>query len=1017
MNNQYCAFISYRHNEQDAAVAKLLHRQLETYHIPSHIQKETGRKNMGKLFRDQDELPLMADLGEGIRQALDQSEWLIVVCSPEFTKSRWCMAEVDYFIARGRRDRILTILVSGEPEESFPPQLLFADDGEEREPLAADVRAESLSKTLKKVKTEKLRLLAPMLGVGYDDLRRRERERRARIAAVVGLSATAAMAVAIIYVLTQNALLEEQRNAAQANEAWAMDERNQALVSQSKFLSGLSGNMLAAGDPTTAALLALEALPNNLNEPDRPLVDEAAAALRNAAISRLQADYTLVGGVSDRYLPQWQYLKKDGVLVIPDTGETRFYNMYSGALLYKTARFVSDFCEERSLFLAREGTNTVVFNLENPENALVELTGPDTLYKAQFAAGGDYVLMVVNSVEGGNYCELFETDTGNSVWKRLAEELLPDQTEQNYTTALDRYALSADGKYLLLVGSNLNEATREEPAMLLDLKTGERIRGYSGFYDPAVTERRFLVDNPLLSPDGTLLCVQDSGWGFQVMSVETGELLYRLNPVDYNSNAGYQNRAFFSPGGKYIAVHTYNGQGYVYDATTGELRMDALVELGPVVFMEFAGDDMLVMRRGENSPTLNIVTPIDEQQNGYSITIPNLYGKNLLGSGTSFTQKSIQVSENNLVVFSEEGIYQLWSRDGKSDIKRFAFSKNSTDYTKAWRADGSGFAVSIGGVVSIHEADGSEVFALPGSGVRHTQLRFSNDGGRLLAVDTQGTVTLYDTNTGKRIHEWKTEYTASLYETVAVISPDWSLFALNNPGHIGGMYDLNTFERLYDFKAYKGGMLLVSEAAFSNNGAVFIIHEGESLVAIDPRTGKELQTISLSEEYETTVTGEEITFTLQNGSTFTMDRKLWWNGLFAPSLTWSKNGRYVAVKETYKETLTVWNSESGEKVLEIAASLPSFCACSRYLCVRRQQVETLNNPLVTDYVGVIYDLETGLVFATPPKAGMFSPTSNTLLMQDCLFTPQALEDNMAQMREKLAGRTLTAAQRKQFFLE
>ena len=105
---KYEAFISYRHKELDIAAAKAIHRQIETYRIPAYIKKRSGKAKIGKIFRDQDELPLMADLGEGIRAALEQSEWLIVICTPELPESKWCMAEIDYFISLGRRNRILT---------------------------------------------------------------------------------------------------------------------------------------------------------------------------------------------------------------------------------------------------------------------------------------------------------------------------------------------------------------------------------------------------------------------------------------------------------------------------------------------------------------------------------------------------------------------------------------------------------------------------------------------------------------------------------------------------------------------------------------------------------------------------------------------------------------------------------------------------------------------------------------------------------------------------------------------
>ena len=174
----YTAFISYRHTSPDEDVAKKLHTLIETYHIPNNIRQKLGISKMGRVFRDQEELPLSKDLGGDIRKALENSDWLIVIASPRYLLSELCNAELDYFISLGKRDHILTLLVEGEPEDSFPPQLLHETvDGVEKdvEPLAGDVRAASVSEALKKLNNEKLRILAPMLDVNYDELRQRAR--------------------------------------------------------------------------------------------------------------------------------------------------------------------------------------------------------------------------------------------------------------------------------------------------------------------------------------------------------------------------------------------------------------------------------------------------------------------------------------------------------------------------------------------------------------------------------------------------------------------------------------------------------------------------------------------------------------------------------------------------------------------------------------------------------------------------------------------------------------------------
>ena len=299
-NNKYQAFISYRHKPLDMAAAKAIHTRLENFRIPARIRKQSGMKKVGRCFRDQDELPTSSDLAQSILDALENSNWLIVVCTPDLPKSKWCMSEIEKFIELHGLSKVLAVLAAGEPHESFPEIIRFETmpDGTvvEREPLAADIRPDSAAGTYgsysttgmkKKLRIEKFRLLAPILGVSFDDLRRRARERFLFIAAAAGLSAFLILGGFLAYAINQNYLLEEQRNIAVSNEAQARLERDNALIGQSKFLASLSKTALDEGDASLATLLAQKALPKDFHNPDRPFVADAEVALRNASISML----------------------------------------------------------------------------------------------------------------------------------------------------------------------------------------------------------------------------------------------------------------------------------------------------------------------------------------------------------------------------------------------------------------------------------------------------------------------------------------------------------------------------------------------------------------------------------------------------------------------------------------------------------------------------------------------------------------------------------------------------------
>ena len=221
---RFGAFLSYSH--ADAAWARWLLRRLETYRVPSRLvgtqgaNGEIGRR-LGTVFRDRDELPSAGDLGATIRDALADSAALIVICSPAAARSRWVDAEVAAFQAGGRGDRVLCFVVAGVPgsmdpaEHCFPPALLRAGaDGSPCEPLAADARPEGDGR-----ERAFLKLVAGLLGTGYDALARREAQRRYRKLTAIAFASLAGMAIALVLA----AAAYVARNDAQRRQAQAED--------------------------------------------------------------------------------------------------------------------------------------------------------------------------------------------------------------------------------------------------------------------------------------------------------------------------------------------------------------------------------------------------------------------------------------------------------------------------------------------------------------------------------------------------------------------------------------------------------------------------------------------------------------------------------------------------------------------------------------------------------------------------------------------------------------------------
>lgn len=200
---RYGAFLSYSH--ADERHARWLLQRLEGYRVPKRLIGTAGRHGpvparLGPVFRDRDELPTAGDLGSTITAALADSAALVVVCSPAAARSRWVNAEAGAFRASGRGDRIFCFVVDGDPtgrdpaRSCFPPALLAPDveGGPPREPLAADSRAEGDGRD-----RAFLRLVAGLLGVGYDDLAQREAQRRQRRLVAIAAASLAVTAVAL----------------------------------------------------------------------------------------------------------------------------------------------------------------------------------------------------------------------------------------------------------------------------------------------------------------------------------------------------------------------------------------------------------------------------------------------------------------------------------------------------------------------------------------------------------------------------------------------------------------------------------------------------------------------------------------------------------------------------------------------------------------------------------------------------------------------------------------------------
>ncbi len=287
MYQKYTAFISYRHHPLDSAIAEDVLRRLERFHVPAAIRRMTGKRSIGRIFRDKAELAITSDINEDILQSLASSEYLIVICSGHTAESIWVQREIETFLATHDHSHVLTVLAEGEPQDVIPEALRWqevtGEDGTVQrvpvEPLSCDFRGYTTDRAARRTarREELPRLAAALLGCPYDALRQRQRQYQMRRLALAFSLALLAMAALTGYFLWSSLRIQENYE--------------QALRSQSMYLAEEALRLVDAGDRLTALHLALEALPSPAQP--RPLVPRAEYALGVAT-----AAYTIPGNGS-----------------------------------------------------------------------------------------------------------------------------------------------------------------------------------------------------------------------------------------------------------------------------------------------------------------------------------------------------------------------------------------------------------------------------------------------------------------------------------------------------------------------------------------------------------------------------------------------------------------------------------------------------------------------------------------------------------------------------------------------
>jgi hypothetical protein len=214
----YDGFISYSHAADD----------LLAPHLQAGLQrfaKPWWKRRALRIFRDEASLAANPHLWESITKALNDSEWFIVLLSPEAARSKWVNREVEYWLEHKDPDRIIPVLTEGDyrwnegriESDAAPPALV---DAFRDQPRWVDLRfartVDHLDLRHAAFRGAVADVAAPLRGVPKDELeseeihQHRRTVRTAWAAAVALLLLTVAAGGAAAYAIGQAARATEE---------------------------------------------------------------------------------------------------------------------------------------------------------------------------------------------------------------------------------------------------------------------------------------------------------------------------------------------------------------------------------------------------------------------------------------------------------------------------------------------------------------------------------------------------------------------------------------------------------------------------------------------------------------------------------------------------------------------------------------------------------------------------------------------------------------------------------------
>jgi WD40 repeat protein len=712
-NRRYAVFLSYRHadnKEQGRQWATWLHQVLEGYEIPADLigtknnKGDTVPASLYPVFRDEEELPADADLTRNIQQALERSGLLVVICSPRAAESRFVAEEVRYFKELGNSDRILALMIDGEPNvsddagkqksgistaaECLPEPLRYgvaAENGtidwsRRTEPIAADARPggqpeqgwttaaayrEALLKNGKRDEREvaqkireyeerlelaKLKVIAGALGVPLGILTARDKAmqlQKAKQRARALRRWLAAVAMLGLLAVAGGVYAWRQKQTAQAAQSLAEKEKSRAQLAQEQA------------------------------EKEKSRAEEALLKTR-AALSQsdfLQATRSLEAGrVSD---------------TLAQLARSLSFNPRNEAALFRL---------------------TTLLTYRNFAAPLQFLKAEGEFQSAQLPPNPD-VSESAKSILGKN-APTWDAD-------KQAPPMHP--MFKNDPDSVQLFILSPDERRLFIFSDY-------HLAQVWDVWTGAAIK------PPFKNGDRGDGSTTLLSPDGTR-AVDLGGAVMRLWDTQSGKPVAVLADTTDETHA-----AEFSSDSKLLA--TAQGESLsLWDAQTGKLLQGPLAQEGPIGLIRFCPDGTRI------ATTTRSAVHLCETRTGKSAGAPLTHNADVVALRFSPDGQLIATA-------ARDNLVRLWNAQTGNPVTAALTQSSENSDMLEFSADGKRLLVASAKAFAIWDVPGGkQVLAPVNQTATISSARFDERGERVVTASSDRTARIWNAKTGATIFE------------------------------------------------------------------------------------------------------------------------------------------------------------------------------------------------------------------------------------------------------------------------